>query len=50
VLEYSGLRASECLYIDDIKAYCEAALSLGFGGIIYDFRSQNLSRELERVL
>ncbi len=50
MLEYSGLAAPECVYIDDIGAYCEVARSLGFTGIKYDFRTQNLSRELERVL
>ncbi len=50
MLQYSGLPAAECLYVDDIQAYCDAARALGFAAIKYDFRSQNLSRELQTVL
>lgn len=50
LLTCSGLCAPECLYIDDIEAYCETARSLGFGALNYDFRHQNLSRELENML
>lgn len=50
MLRWSGLSASECLYVDDIPAYCDAARNLGFGALNYDFRRHNLSRELGKVL
>jgi putative hydrolase of the HAD superfamily len=36
LLERAGLRAEQCLYIDDIEAYCAAARSLGMTAIRYD--------------
>ena len=40
VLEYSGLAAGDCLYIDDVRQYCDVALSLGFGAFCYDKTTQ----------
>ena len=50
LLGYTGLAAEDCLYVDDIEEYCVTARSLGFDVLKYDFRLQNLSRELENVL
>ncbi len=50
LLDRSGLAADRCLYIDDIDEYCRTAASLGFGTIRYDLRTQNLTRELERMV
>lgn len=50
LLEYTRLDPKDCLYIDDIEEYCEAARSLGMSAFCYDFRTQNLSRELKNML
>ena len=50
LLRCSGLRAEDCLYIDDVKAYCEAAKTLGFGAFLYDKNVHNLSRILKNML
>ncbi len=50
LLEYTRLEPKDCLYIDDIEQYCEAALSLGMSAFRYDFRTQYLSQELENML
>jgi putative hydrolase of the HAD superfamily len=50
LLSCSGLHAEDCLYIDDVKAYCDAATSLGFGAFQYDKNVHNLSRILKNML
>ena len=50
LLRYSGLTAEECLYVDDVAEYCDAAASLGFGTVNYKKNEQNLSQILESVL
>jgi FMN phosphatase YigB (HAD superfamily) len=50
VLEYSGLDAGECLYVDDVCAYCETASSLGFGVFCYDKSIHNLSQNVKNML
>ncbi|MDX9826848.1 MAG: HAD-IA family hydrolase [Spirochaetia bacterium] len=50
LLEYAGLAAGDCLYIDDVKAYCEAAEGLGFGTFCYDRNVHSLSQILRGVL
>jgi HAD superfamily hydrolase (TIGR01509 family) len=50
VLEYSGLAAGDCLYIDDVPEYCETAASLGFGAFCYDKKIHNLSHILGNML
>jgi len=50
LLEYSGLAARDCLYIDDVPAYCKAAENLGFGSFCYDKKVHNLSQILENML
>lgn len=50
LLERSGLGPGECLYVDDLAAYCAAAEALGLGSIRYDLGSENLLQKLEGVL
>ena len=50
LLEYSGLKAEECFYIDDVQKYCDAARSLGFGAFQYDKNVHNLSQVIENRL
>jgi putative hydrolase of the HAD superfamily len=50
VLEYSGLAAGDCLYIDDVPEYCEMAESLGFGAFCYDKNVHNLSHIVGNML
>lgn len=50
MLEYSGLSAGDCLYIDDVRAYCDAAASLGFGAICYDKNVDSLSHIVQNML
>ncbi len=50
LLEYTRLEPKDCLYIDDIEEYCEVARGLGMSAFCYDFRTQNLSRELKTML
>mgnify|MGYP001806092895 FL=1 len=49
-LEYSGLAAADCLYIDDVRPYCDMAVSLGFGAFCYDKTTQNLSHIIQSML
>jgi HAD superfamily hydrolase (TIGR01509 family) len=44
LLEYAGLEAAECLYIDDLQSNCDAAGALGFGTFTYDKKMHNLAR------
>jgi putative hydrolase of the HAD superfamily len=50
LLEYSGLPAAECAYIDDIPAYCDAAASLGFRTFRYDRNVHDLSLIVRNML
>jgi len=50
LLEYSGLAASDCLYIDDVRAYCDVAVSLGFGAFCYDKSEHKLSHIVKNML
>jgi len=50
LLEYTGLDAGDCLYIDDVEAYCDAARGLGFGVFCYDRNTHFLSQILQDVL
>ena len=50
VLEYSGLPAADCLYVDDVPGYCEKAESLGFGAFCYDKNIHNLSHIVESMV
>lgn len=50
LLEYTGLDAGDCLYIDDVQAYCDVAKGLGFGAFCYDRNAHSLSQILKTVL
>lgn len=50
ILDRTGLQAEECVYVDDVKAYCEAAGKLGFRALQYDPDTGNLLQKLESVL
>jgi putative hydrolase of the HAD superfamily len=50
LLRCSNLRAEDCLYVDDVQAYCETASALGFGAFQYDKNVHNLSRILKNML
>ncbi|MCX7026071.1 MAG: hypothetical protein NT061_00980 [Spirochaetes bacterium] len=50
ILEYSGLSAGDCLYIDDVPSYCEKSEKLGFGAFCYDKSIHNLSHIVENML
>jgi putative hydrolase of the HAD superfamily len=50
LLEYAGLDAAECLYIDDLQANCDAAAALGFGTFTYDKKTHNLARIVKNSL
>ena len=50
LLERSGLRAEECLYFDDVPAYCKAGASLGFQASVHDLVRGNLVKELEAMV
>jgi FMN phosphatase YigB (HAD superfamily) len=50
LLEYSGLEAGDCLYIDDVRAYCDVATALGFGSFCYDKNVHKLSHIVENML
>ncbi|PKL09833.1 MAG: hypothetical protein CVV51_01840 [Spirochaetae bacterium HGW-Spirochaetae-7] len=50
ILDRAGLRPEECVYVDDIQAYCDAATALGIISIRYDPETDNLLQKLETVL
>ena len=50
LLDYSGLDAGDCFYVDDVESNCEAARALGFGAFCYDKNKHNLSHIVEDVL
>lgn len=50
LLDYARLEAHDCLYVDDVKAYCDAAQKLGFGTFCYDRTTHSLSQIMRDVL
>lgn len=50
LLDYARLDPAECLYIDDIEQYCQAARSLGMSAFCYNIYTHNLSQELLHIL
>lgn len=50
LLDRSALAAQECLYFDDVPAYCEAGASLGFRACVHDLARGNLVKELETMV
>jgi len=50
LLAYAGLAASECIYVDDVQAYCDAAQGLGFSSVRYDKNEHRLSQILGTML
>lgn len=49
-LRQSGMDPGECLYVDDVPKYCEAARSLGFRALHFDKSRENLRNALADVL
>jgi FMN phosphatase YigB (HAD superfamily) len=50
LLWHAHLEAEECLYVDDIQAYCDAAAALGFGTFRYDKNLHSLSKIVKNML
>lgn len=50
ILERTGLPAGDCLYVDDVAAYCATAESLGFRAIHYEIGSIDLLQTIQGVL
>jgi putative hydrolase of the HAD superfamily len=50
MLRMGSLEARQCLYIDDIKEYCEAAERIGFHSIHYQLGTTRLMEELSQWL
>ena len=50
LLERAGLEPEDCVYVDDVEAYCATAGALGMGTVTYDFRVDDLWRKLEVIL
>lgn len=50
LLDLARLKAGDCLYIDDVEAYCEAARRLGFAAFRYDKNIHKLSHILGNML
>ena len=50
MLRMGSLEARQCLYIDDIKEYCEAAERIGFNSIHYQLGTTRLMEELSQWL
>lgn len=50
MLRMGSLEARQCLYIDDIKEYCEAAEGIGFNTIHYQSGTTRLMEELSQWL
>jgi putative hydrolase of the HAD superfamily len=46
MLRMGSIEARQCLYIDDIKEYCEAAERIGFNSIHYQLGTTQLMEEL----
>ena len=43
LLQYADLAPQDCLYIDDVPAYCDTARSIGFGTFCYDMKLHRLA-------
>ena len=50
LLERASLDPRDCVYVDDVEAYCAAAATLGMEAIQYDFRVDDLWRKLKVIL
>ncbi len=50
LLKRADLKAEECVYIDDVEAFCQAAEKLGFSTIHYVKGKVNLIEELNKFL
>jgi FMN phosphatase YigB (HAD superfamily) len=50
ILERASLQPQECVYVDDLEENCAAAAALGIRPILYDFRTEDLSRKLGAML
>ena len=50
LLERYGLKAEECVFIDDRKANIEAAQKLGMKGIVFDGSAEKLKAAIEEIL
>lgn len=50
LLQRSSLAAGECLYFDDVPAYCAMGASLGFQSRVHDLSQGNLAEELEAAV
>ena len=48
-LKNLAVRPEECVYIDDIEKYVEAARKLGINGIHYTHGKDNLENQLKEV-
>ncbi len=48
--EMGRVKPEDCLYIDDVKEYCDVASNLGFSVIHYNFREMKLVDELKKWL
>ncbi len=50
LLKYAQLNAADCLYIDDVQAYCDTAKELGFGTFCYDRTKHFLPQTLQAMI
>jgi HAD superfamily hydrolase (TIGR01509 family) len=50
LLRTTGLTAGECIYIDDVAAFCQAAERLGFAAIHYVRGNTDLLQRLRDLL
>lgn len=50
LLERAALKAEECVYVDDVKSFCDTAEKLGFYTIHYQKGITNLIDELNRYI
>jgi glucose-1-phosphatase len=50
LLERASLSPGDCLYVDDVEAYCAAAEALGIRSFRYDLETESLLQKLGAVL
>lgn len=50
LLDYARLKPGDCLFIDDVPAYCAAAESLGIRAFCYDKSAHDLSQIVRNML